>query len=167
VAAEPEYRERALPYWWAWLLPLGVVLMLAVAYGAALGPAAGYVIAAAGTALVAVVMWTSSPVMIVSRDGLTVGRATLPLDCIGEVEPLTKADIVRLRGPGADARLFTAVRTWSAREGLLVHVNDPDDPHPAWLISTRNPVRAIDALAATMGGAATTDNTERTPMEDA
>jgi hypothetical protein len=161
VPAEPAYRERALPYWWAWLLPLGFVLMIAVAYGAALGALAGYVIAGAGAVLVAIMMWVTSPLLTISEDGLTVGRATLPLDCIGEVESLTKADITRLRGPGADARMFTAVRTWSARDGILVHVDDPADPHPAWLVSTRQPGRAIAAIAATMG------RTDRRPMEDA
>lgn len=161
MPAEPAYRERVRPYWWAWLLPLGFILMISVAYGAALGALAGYVIAAAGVVLVAVMMWTTSPVLTVSEDGLTVGRATLPLEFIGEAEPLTKEDITRLRGPGADARMFTAVRTWSARDGILVHVEDPDDPHPAWLVSTRHPGRAIAAIAATMGG------THHRPMEDA
>ena len=31
------YRERLLPKWWAWLLMVSFVAMIAIAYGAALG----------------------------------------------------------------------------------------------------------------------------------
>lgn len=144
------YRERLLPRWWAWLLPLSVILMLAVAYGAALGTTAGWLVGAAGIAIVVTFLWVSAPLITVTEEGLQAGQAVLPLTSVGDAETVTAEDIRRLRGPGADARLFVALRPWSARGGVLVTLDDPEDPHPAWLLSSRNPTRLVAALAATM-----------------
>ncbi len=145
------YRERLLPLWWAWLLPLGVVMMVAVAYGAALGAAAGWAVGLIGGAVVVVVMRVTSLVITVTDSELTVGPATLPLASVDVVQQVDAAEIARLRGPGSDARLYTALRSWSARGAVLVTLRDEADPHPAWLFSSRNPTRVTQALAATMG----------------
>jgi hypothetical protein len=149
--ADEEYRERLLPRWWAWLIAIGLVLMLAVAYGAALGPWAGLLVGGLGLGLVVLVLWVTSPRVIVTAAELQVAGAVLPLSSIGAVEPVGHEDITALRGPGADARLFVSLRPWSSSEGVLVRLVDPVDPHPAWLFSSRHPARVVDALTATMG----------------
>jgi hypothetical protein len=55
-----------------------------------------------------------------------------------------------MRGPSSDARLFVALRPWSASSGVLLELNDPLDPHPAWLFSSRHPARVVAAVTATM-----------------
>lgn len=150
MAHAPGYRERLLPRWWAWLVAAGVVAMPAVAYGAALGAAAGWLVAA-GLGLIAIVlMWITAPGVAVDAQGLRVGRARLPAWAIGSVETVDSEAIARLRGPGSDARLFVVLRPWSAPGGIVVQVADPDDPHPAWLITSRHPARAAAAVADTM-----------------
>lgn len=144
------YRERLLPSWGAWVLALGLVAMLAVAYGAALGATAGWLVAA-GTGILAVaLLLLTAPVISVSPAGLHVQGAVLPLTSIARYEAVTRDDIARLRGPGADARLFVSLRPWSAPGGVLVELDDPEDPHPAWLFTSRHPTRVTAALAATM-----------------
>jgi hypothetical protein len=162
MSSSAAYRERLLPRWWAWLVPLGVVAMLAVAYGAALGALAGWLVALAGLGIVGVLLWVTAPVIEASPAGLRVGSAMLPAASIGSVEAVSADDIARLRGPGADARLFTALRPWSARDGVIITLDDPVDPHPAWLISSRNPERVVEALAQTTERAATMDATMET-----
>lgn len=147
---EAAYRERLLPTWWAWLLAATLVTMLAVAYGAALGARTGWIVAGVSTALVVLLIVTTAPRIRVDADGLAVDDARLPIAAIASAEAVTRSDIARLRGPGSDARLFVALRPWAAPDGVLVTLSDPEDPHPAWLVTSRHPARLVDALAATM-----------------
>lgn len=144
------YRERLLPTWWAWLLVLGLVLMLTIAYGAALGATAGWLVAAGTGGLAVALLVLTAPVVAVDAAGLHVQGAVLPLASIADCRAVSREEIARLRGPGGDARLFVALRPWSAPGGVLVTLDDPEDPHPAWLFTTRHPARVVDALAATM-----------------
>lgn len=144
------YHERLLPRWWAWLLALSFVGMLAVAYGAALGATAGWLVGLGGGALVGLLLWVTAPRIEVTADHLTVDAARLPAACIGDVEALDADGIRRLRGPGGDARLFVALRPWSSPRGVIVQVDDPTDPHPAWLFTSRHPDRLVAALTGTM-----------------
>jgi hypothetical protein len=145
-----EYRERLLPRIWVWIALVGVVAMIAVAYGAALGDAMGWGVGIVGTGLVFLLLWTTAPRIHVGPTGLSAGRATLPPASIARVEAVSGDRIRELRGPGADARVFTAIRTLSARGGVLIELDDPADPHPAWLVSSRHPERLVAAVTATM-----------------
>lgn len=151
MATPDEFRERLLPRWWAWLLAYSFIGMISVAYGAALGATLGWLIAAGGLALATGLLVITAPTIVISGTGLTVDGATLPLTSIGEVEAVTGARIRELRGPGSDGRLFVSLRPWSGNDGVLVTLDDADDPHPAWLFTSRHPARVVDTLAATMG----------------
>ena len=63
------------------------------------------------------------------------------------VGTMTALDAEQLRtalGPELDVRAYLCVRGW-VRTGVRVTVNDPDDPTPYWLVSTRRPERLIQA----------------------
>lgn len=145
-----QYRERLWPRPVVWLIPVGLILMLALAYGAALGAAVGWLVALGGCVVAGGLIWATAPTVEVNPDVLRVERARIPRTLLGTPEPLTRADIRRLRGPGADVRLFAALRPWSAHGGVLVPVEDPTDPHPGWLISSRHPDRLVAALTESM-----------------
>jgi Protein of unknown function (DUF3093) len=151
VANPGEFRERLLPRWWAWLLAYSFIGMVAVAYGAALGATVGWLIGAGGLVLATALLVITAPTIVISDSSLSVGGADLPLASIGEVEAVTGERIRELRGPGADGRLFVSLRPWSGTDGVLVRLDDAEDPHPAWLFTSRHPARVVDALAATMG----------------
>ena len=144
------YRERLLPTWWVWIFAFVIVGCLAVAYGAALGTTAGVLVMALAGVLTTWLLWITAPSIHIDDDVLAVAGARLPRGFVGEVEVAGRDRIRELRGPGADARVFAALRPWSARDGLLVSVTDPEDPHPCWLFSSRHPARAAAALTATM-----------------
>ena len=144
------YRERLLPAWWMWLLVAAFVTMLAVAYGAALGAATGWLVAVICGVVAVVLLWTGAPRIEVDDAGLHVGYAVLPGRCIAEVSAVDNAEIRRLQGPGSDARTFVALRAGAASGGVYVTLDDPEDPHPAWLVSSRYPDRLATAVAATM-----------------
>lgn len=145
------YSERLLPKWWAWLLIATLVAMLAIAYGAALGARTGWLVAVVTGGVALALVWTTAPRIGVSDEALQVGAAVLPGSSISDARAVDGAEIRQLRGPGADARTFVSLRPWSASGGVLVTLDDPEDPHPAWLVSSRHPDRLVEAVAATMG----------------
>lgn len=125
--------------------------MIAVAYGAALGAAAGWGLALGLGVLTAGLLIRSSPVVELDASTLRCGSAVLPVASMGRVEVVDSTQVRIMRGPGGDGRIYTALRPWSAPGAVLITLNDPDDPHPAWLISSRNPEALAAALTATMG----------------
>jgi len=144
------YRERLLPRWWVWLVAVAFATMLGIAYGAALGTASGWLVGAGAVALVIWLLWITSPVVRVDSSGLSVAGAVLPDSAIGQTRVVESAELRDRAGPTSDARLFTALRPWSASGAVLVRVEDNDDPHPAWLFTSRHPARVIEAITGTM-----------------
>ena len=86
------------------------------------------------------------------RDGvLTAGRARISVDHVGSVEALDAEATRRLAGRDADARAYLLLRPY-LRRAVRIGIDDPADPTPYWLVSTRRP----DRLAAALTGAAGT-----------
>jgi len=81
------------------------------------------------------------------RDGtLYVGPAHIGLSLIGAVEPLDKEGTRAVHGPQADARAFLHTRPYISRAVKIV-IDDPADPTPYWLVSTRHPRKLSAALS--------------------
>lgn len=143
---EKPHREKLrVPSSW-WVLSGVGVLAIFLAYDAALGVTQA--LTAAGLLALACAVWLSAQsARQVSADdsGLRVGRATLPPWAIGEVEALDAQATARARGPEADPHAYFALAGY-VRSSVRVRVDDPGDPVPYWLVSTRRP----DALAAAL-----------------
>jgi hypothetical protein len=75
------------------------------------------------------------------------GRAQIPVGLLGAAVPLDAAGSRRLAGVDADARAYLLLRPYVKRS-VQVPVEDPADPAPYWLVSTRHPDRLVAALAA-------------------
>ena len=69
------------------------------------------------------------------------------------------------RGVRLDARAYLLIRGWIP--GLVrVELDDPDDPTPYWLVSTRHPVRLAAALSrGRVGAPPPSDTAPPTPDE--
>ncbi len=114
----------ALPEPWAWGITGGLFLLAAAA------------LLSYGSARVEV------------ADGvLHAGTARIELHHLGRVEALDREQTRHLSGPGADARAFLLLRPYVAR-AVRVAIDDPADPAPYWLISSRRPERLAAALNA-------------------
>ena len=150
MTTEAPYRERLTPRWWAWLLAFCLMLMVAIAYGAAFGATVGWSLAGGGALLVIFLLLLTAPRLEVTDEYLVVDDARLPLRSIASAAAVSSVEMRDLRGPGADARLFIALRPWSAGAGVYVQLDDPEDPHPAWLFTSRHPDRLAAAITATM-----------------
>jgi Protein of unknown function (DUF3093) len=143
-----QYRERLrVPVSW-WLIPplatgsvwlavhhvYGPQVSLPVAAGVLLLSSAGLI--AYGRAVVAVEPY-----------GFVAGRARLPLWAVGEIVGLDADRARAARGSEADPRAFLLVRGY-IEPMVRVDVEDPADPVPYWLVSTRHPDELAAALSA-------------------
>lgn len=76
---------------------------------------------------------------------LRAGRAHLPTSVIArtaEVPPTAKSAAL---GRQLDPAAFVQHRAW-VKSMVLIVLNDPDDPTPYWLVSTRRPAELLAAL---------------------
>jgi hypothetical protein len=142
------YRERltAPPSWW------GLAALFAVAVGWAFYVATPPWVAAVALAIAAAVAFATvasygSATVEVSADGFRAGRALLPWSAVGQIRPLDGDDARRAAGVDADARAYIVLRAY-CRGAVCVEVDDPADPTPYWLVSTRRPHMVAAAMRA-------------------
>ena len=145
----PAYSERLhVPLrWWVQATMFLATFWIAfiVAMPAWLAWTAAGVLAASTYALF---LWVGSVCVAVREGELLAGSAHIPLSLLGTPRPLDADGTRRVHGPEADARAFLVTRPYVKR-AVLVPVEDPADPTPYWLVSTRYP----DALAAALTAA--------------
>jgi hypothetical protein len=79
------------------------------------------------------------------------GRAQIPATLVGAPVALDAADTRRRAGVDADARAYLLLRPYLKR-AVMVPVDDPADPTPYWLVSTRRPDELVAALDAAASG---------------
>jgi hypothetical protein len=119
-----------------WLLFVLLNLSIIVAVGVALSNTVllilGLTLAAATLAL----SISSRLTLIVSDGFLSVGRAQIENKYIKEVYILDESAMAYERGAGLNPRAFLALRFW-VKTGVKILLNDPLDPTPYWLVSTR------------------------------
>lgn len=150
------YRERVMPGFASWLAALGFVLLIAIAYAAALDAYAGWLLAAGGILIVAIAQFVRSILIVVNGSGpqvgLHVGDAHLPVHAIASAEALDGRAVRTALGPATDVRTYTAVLGGVGRGGVLIQLADPEDPHPGWLVSSRRPVALAAAITELIRG---------------
>jgi hypothetical protein len=149
-SSAPAFRERLWPG--AGLLTLAVGLgLLAMIILLPVQPvvavAAGVVVAAAGI----VALLLTAPVVAVHDGELHAGRAHVPARLLGDVVVLaTREQVAGELGPRLDARAYVLLRS-SVGRGVRVALEDPADPTPYWLVSSRRPEELAAALDAARG----------------
>ncbi len=141
------YRERltAPLSWWIAVVAFGLVwgwiMLVATNRPIAVGTAVLATVVAGG------LVWSYGSIVVQSGpDGLRVGSAHLPRAHIGSVEALEPRGFREQLGPQADARAWLRTRPY-IEAGVRVAVEDPSDPTPYWLVSSRRP----EAVAAALG----------------
>lgn len=138
------FHERLLPGPGGWLGTVGLGAIAAIALWPLHVPAAvvvGLVVCVGSAAALAV----TSPVVEVSDGVLRAGNARIPVALLGPAEALDVAAMRHELGPGLDGRAYVCLRAW-ARTGVRVALDDPADPTPYWLVSTRRPQLLVEAL---------------------
>lgn len=99
----------------------------------------------------AVLLWFSkTEVRVLSGGGaaeaeLWVGEAHLPVSVISRSAEVPRSAKSAALGRQLDPAAFVVHRAWVGPM-LLVVLDDPDDPTPYWLVSSRRPDRVLSAL---------------------
>ncbi len=150
------FSERLWVPWWAWPIALALAAFLSAE-----------VFLGAHTALVVVPYLILLPATAagllalgririrVSGGALYVDDAHLPVGLVKEVNVLDAAGTRALLGPLAERYAFVVQRPWVGT-GVRVVLDDPDDPTPYWLVSSRRPADLATAIIAARDGAAQT-----------
>ena len=139
------FRERlTVPLMW-WVLASLFALSVLLAVGAYLGPVWGI-----GTALATVMVATAiyiSAAVVISIDAreIRIGRASIEHAYIASSQALAAEEARQRAGVGADARAHLVLRPY-VRTAVEITLDDPDDPVPYWLVSTRRPQQLAEAL---------------------
>jgi hypothetical protein len=85
--------------------------------------------------------WTTR----LSDEEFRVGRARLPLDVVSGVDVIARQERRAALGPGLDARAHLAIRSWIG-PAVRIHLDDPADPTPYWVVSSRRPQRLASEI---------------------
>lgn len=142
------YEERLhAPLAW-WLIGLVFVVTVWWVFVVATPPWLTWLASIVALALVTGLVGYYGAARVAVTDGqLRAGRAHIPLELCGAVEVLD-ADRTRLAGGAdADARAYLLLRPYIAT-AVRVAIDDPKDPVPYWLLSSRRPDRLAAAVRA-------------------
>jgi hypothetical protein len=141
------YDERLrVPGMW-WVVGMFFALTFVTAVGFYAGPTVAVVagvVTAAGVA--AALLWYGSIHIRVDAVGLHAGRAVLEWPYAGGVSVHDRQATRSRLGAGADHAAWLLIRGF-VPGSVEVTVDDPADPHPYWLVSTRNPEGLAQAIA--------------------
>ncbi|WP_415975175.1 DUF3093 domain-containing protein [Rhodococcus sp. 077-4] len=78
---------------------------------------------------------------------LRVGKAHLPLDVVSKAAVVPATAKSAALGRQLDPLAFVQHRTW-VKQMVIVVLDDPDDPTPYWLVSTKRPEELLAVLTA-------------------
>ncbi|GAA1480590.1 DUF3093 domain-containing protein [Gordonia sinesedis] len=151
VDPRPRYAERLTVPWWWWVAAAIFVGLVGYEIQLAARQAAwsivGYVIVGL---LVAAVLWSlGRPQVVVTADReLRAGKARLPRSVMARGAVIPPSAKSAAMGRQLDPAAFLMHHAWVKSMVLLV-LDDPDDPTPYWLVSTRRPEKVLAALDLT------------------
>ncbi len=123
--------------WWA--VATMFLASLLLAFLVALSPGLSFLFTGTVAAVVVAVFVGYGSAHIVVADGtLQAGRARIPVGLLAEPVALDVERTKRVAGVEADARAYLLLRPYITRS-VQVRIEDPADPAPYWLLSTRHP----------------------------
>lgn len=147
-SAVDRYTERLWVPWWWW--PAAAVVTAVAGYEIQLSAhrASWSFIGYIGVgALCVLMLWSlGRPTVRVTADGeLRAGKARLPRSVIARGASVPASAKSAALGRQLDPAAFLMHHAWVKTMVLLV-LDDPDDPTPYWLVSTRHPDEVLAAL---------------------
>lgn len=147
-AHAPEYSERLTVPWWSWPLLLGAAALLAAEIGLGAPGARTWAPYAVLLPLTAGALWWAGRIRVAVTGGeLRVDDARLPARFVADAIPLDVTGRREVLGVGADPRAFVVQRPWIPG-AVQVLLDDPADPTPYWVVSSRRPDQLAAALLA-------------------
>lgn len=144
-----------MPTWW-WLVAAGLVALLGFqAQLAAYQQSWSYVFYPVFAVIAIWLLASMSRMRIrVDADGaLHAHKALLPAEVVARGASVPPSARSAAMGRQLDPAAFLVYRSW-IKPMVLVVLDDPDDPTPYWLVSTRHPEKVLAAMGVTDAAAA-------------
>lgn len=140
------YRESMRTPWWWYVVALFIAALLAAEFHVAGFHLTDWI--PFGTMLplsVLMVWWLGHSRLEISNSELRVRGAHLPLQYVSGAIALDAATLRRVVGREGDPAAFLSIRPWIG-PGVQLWLDDPEDPTPYWIVSTRHPQRVVETL---------------------
>ncbi|WP_255363790.1 DUF3093 domain-containing protein [Actinoplanes sp. TFC3] len=148
TAAPATYAERLRAPWWMWPVALGCSALLAAEIWMGSDGLRAWVPFAVLLPLSLLLPWWLGRIKVaVTTSEFQADDARLPLAVISDVVPLDADGKREVLGVGAHPLAFVIQRPWIGGAVQIV-LDDPQDPTPFWVISTRRPVELATAVLA-------------------
>ncbi|MCX2747913.1 DUF3093 domain-containing protein [Arthrobacter sp. MI7-26] len=139
------YAEKLWPSPWIWIVVVGLsaagILMFAP-----ISITAGIIAALVLFAIMTTMLLLSTPAIVVDRDTVQVGRASIQREFVGAVTAFRKEEATAERGIRLNGLAFMCLRGW-IDPVVRIEITDPADRTPYWLTSTRRPEELLAALS--------------------
>ena len=140
------YRETLRTPWWWYPVALFVSSLLAAEFHISGYPLTDWIPFATLLPFSLIVVWSLGRSRItITSDELRIRDAHLPLRYISGVVTLDARTLRRVIGRAGDPSAFVSIRPWIG-PGVQIQLDDPEDPTPYWVISTRHPDKVIAVL---------------------
>jgi len=140
------FTEKLWPGAWIWLVAAGLAsagILVFAPISMTAGITAAVVLFAVETALLVL----STPALTVTARKLQVGRASIERGLTGPAEAFRGKEATAERGTRLNGLAYLCIRGW-IDPVVRIEINDPSDPTPYWLTSTRRPEELVAALNA-------------------
>jgi hypothetical protein len=148
TAVRRSYAERLTVPLWSWPAALVGGAVVAVELSLGLPELPGWLPFAVLLPLTVVaLLWLGRLRVTVTGAEFGVDDARLPVTVIADVVALDAAGKREVLGVGAHPLAFVVQRPWIGG-AVQVLLDDPADPTPFWVVSTRHPVQLATALLA-------------------
>ncbi|WP_341719712.1 DUF3093 domain-containing protein [Micromonospora sp. FIMYZ51] len=148
TTASAAYSERLRLPWWLWLAGLAAATLVAVEiWMGGAGVRAWLPFAVLLPAAVAGLAWLGRIRVAVADGELRVDDARLPVRFVADAIALDAEGRREVLGVGADPLAFVVQRPWISG-AVQVVLDDPADPTPFWVVSSRHPVELAEAILA-------------------
>jgi len=140
-AGVTQYRERMYPRLGTFFVVALFIIMISIAYAAAINVQVGVLIFLVGIIGMYLGLWLSSPVISISGTGddqiLSVGQASIPLHLTTDARLLNADELVAIQRGLISATAFVTTR--GNLPSVALSITDPADPHGLWVMSSRSP----------------------------
>lgn len=140
------YKEVLRPSIWTYVAAL-FLLPTVVLVCAPFNLVLGIVLAVILYAVVVGTILFTAPTIELTQTQLRVGRAHIDRKFLGSATGYAGSHAVAERGVNLNANAYVLFRGM-INPVVRVTVNDPNDPTPYWLFSTRNPEELVKALTS-------------------
>lgn len=145
MAGKYRFREVILPPLWLIAFMYFMLASLVLAVWAAFDYAATVNAAAIAVVLGLVAIYMSTSEITYDGDELRIKRAHIEAKYLGKATVIDRKEFAIARTRGADPAAFFPLTFWIS-EGLRIEIEDPRDPTPYWLISTKRAAQLKAAL---------------------